>query len=153
MRDQAFTVFVEELRHASSKQIDETVPADFLDVKEKDLAFKDPVTMQGEAYIAGDMLVLHLVIVAYGILPCTICNSPVKVEIKLDNLYHAEPLEQVKSGIFDFRNVVREAILLEAPPFAECDGKCSQRKEIKKYLAKEGKKKSKDDGYHPFADL
>lgn len=153
MRDQAFTILVEELRHVSSKQIDETVSADFLDVQEKELAFRDPVTIRGEAYIAGEMLIVHLVVVTQGILPCSICNSPVKVEIRLGNLYHAEPLEQIKSGKFDFRDVVREAILLEAPPFTECEGKCPQRKEIKKYLAKEGKTKSKDEGYRPFADL
>ena len=51
---------------------------------------------------------------------------------------------------------LREAVLLETPTFAECEGDCPRRKEIAKYLKKPektGPDGKDDEGYHPFADI
>lgn len=151
MADDSFKIYVERLRDGKQVQISEKFSPEFLDVNDEDLTFKKPVNVDGEAYIAGDSLILHLKIGTKGIVPCTICNKPVEVEIDLDDFYHAEPMSELKSGIFDFRDVLREAILLEVPAFTECKGNCPSRKELKKYLKKS--EKSSEEGYHPFADL
>jgi uncharacterized metal-binding protein YceD (DUF177 family) len=153
MRVDAFNIYTEQLRDGQHEQIDEKFPSNFLDVHEETLSFKDPVRVRGEVYLAADDLILHFTISTNGIIPCTICNEPVNVEIKLQNFYHAEPLTEIKSGVYNFRELIREAILLETPAFAECNqGNCRMRKEYKKYL-KDPQPNAEEEGYHPFADL
>lgn len=147
-----FNIYVEQLRNGNHVTIDEEVPPNFLDVNEKELFFTGTVSIQGETYLAGDSLIFHLALIAHGVLPCTICNQPVQKEIDIVNFYHAEPVEELRGGIFNFKEVVREAILLEVPAFAECQGECPKRKELKKYL-KPSEKKAEEEGYHPFKDL
>lgn len=151
MKDIAFKIHIEQLRNGHSNEIDEVFSPSFLDVNEESLSFTDKVHVQGEAYLAGEMLILHFVVVAHGLIPCSICNELVKVEINIPNFYHAEPLADIKGGIFNFGIILREAILLEAPSFAECEGKCPKRKEIKEFLKKDTKEQK--EGYKPFADL
>lgn len=152
MAREDFRIHLERLREGQQIAIEENFSPDFLDVHEKELAFQKPVSINGEAYLAGDALILHLKLLTFATIPCSICNEPVDVKISIDNFYHAEPIENVKGGVFDYREALREAVLLEIPAFVECQGKCPSRKEIKKYLTKPGK--SKEDGsYHPFADL
>lgn len=151
MHENAFDIYVKQLRNGHTQQVDENLTADFLDVKEAELEFVDGVHVTGEAYLAGDSLILKFNLKAHALIPCLICNKPVKVEILIPDFYHMEPLEEIKTGIFNFSEVVREAILLDTPKFAECDGSCPKRKEIGKYLRPQQKKD--EEGYKPFADL
>lgn len=152
-KDDVFTINVDQLRHGEKRDIDETCTHEFLDVHEDELSFNDDVTMQGEAYLAGDSLIIHVALVAHGEIPCNICNRPVAIEIDVPDLYHAEPLEDIKGGTFNYREIVREAILLEVPFFAECNGKCPRRKEIGNYLKTSESATNEEEGYRPFADL
>lgn len=154
--NEAFNIYIERLRGGNTDEINEHFSSDFLDVTDEDLKFTDEVSVEGEAYLAEDELILHFEIAAQGLIPCTICNEPVKVEINLHNFYHAIPIAEIKNGVYNFKDTVREAILLETPPFAECDnGNCRARTEIQKYMAKPQKEDEKDSGdtYHPFANL
>lgn len=152
MSDATFKIHLEQLRDGQTTQINEKVDPEFLDVQDKELVFKKPVAVTGEVYIAGDALVLHLAIVAYATLPCSVCNEPVEEKIVINDLYHPVPLDDIKGGVFNFKDVVREAVLLEVPAFAECkQGKCPKRKELQKYLKDENSKT--DEGFHPFANL
>lgn len=148
----SFKIHLEQLRDGKTAKINEKFEPEFLDVHEKDLEFKKPVEVNGEVYIAGEGLVLHFVIIAYAYLPCSVCNEPVEVEIAVKNFYHVEPLADIKGGIFNFKEVLREAVLLEVPAFAECNsGNCKKRKELKKFLKDQNK--TNEEGYHPFANL
>lgn len=153
--DDQFKIYVEQLRDGHTEKLDETLSPEFLGVNEKELSFVDPVLLSGEAYIAEDMLILNLNVETKAILLCSICNAPVKVDIALLGVYHAEPLEQIKGAIFNFKEVLRELIVLETPSFAECEGICPARKEIAKYLkaSDEDEKSEEDEGYRPFADF
>lgn len=153
MLEEEFRIYVERLRHDKREQIQLEVAPGFLEVNDQFLSFTESVVVKGEAYLANDALVIHLEITAQAVVPCTICNAPVQIEVQIPDFYHVEPLEDIKTGFFDFKQVVREAILLEAPTFAECNnGSCSKRKEMAKYLAHE-KKDEEPNGYHPFANL
>lgn len=155
MTDDSFRIYVEQLRDGHSEVLSESLPPNFMDVHEDDLAFMDPVKMTGEAYLADDMLVLHLKVQTLATMPCRICNETFKQKIELDNFYHAEPIEEIKGRVFDFSEILREAILLETPPVAEChQGKCPKRKTMQQFLKLEGSaKKDDEEGYRPFADL
>lgn len=154
--DDRFKIYIDQLRDGEMENLSEDFSPEFLDVNEQDLKFVDPVNLQGEAYLAEDMLMLHLNIKTACLIPCAICNEPVKVPIEVIGFYHAEPLEEIKGGIFHFQEILRETILLNTPILAECkQGKCPQRGPLEKYLKPESSSNSgeSDDGYRPFADL
>lgn len=146
-----FNIYIDRLYDGHTEELEEEVDPDFLEVKENDLSFSDPLFLKGEAYIADDELILHFSVTTYATLPCSICNELVKAAIQELDFYHAEPLNEIKTGVFNFKELLREVILLDAPAFAECnDGDCPRRKEIEKYLKVEGEG---DDQYRPFANL
>ena len=152
----AFKIFVEQLKDGHTEEIEESFDPSFIDV-DPELTFKDPIEVSGEAYIAEDTLVLRIEVDTKAILPCLICGEPVTVDIKIPSLYHVEPLSNIKTGIFNFQDVLREEVILEAPHFAECnDGNCPKRKGLDKFIKKpnpNGEGNQGGEGYHPFANL
>jgi uncharacterized metal-binding protein YceD (DUF177 family) len=151
--DDAFKIYIEQLREGHTEKLEETFHPDFLDVHAKDLDYQDPVFVTGEAYIAENELILHWNISTKAILPCIICTEPVKIDVKMQGYYHTVPLAEIKGGIFNFKDTLREIIILETPTFAECEGQCPRRKDVSKYLKKESPQGKDDEGYHPFSDL
>jgi uncharacterized metal-binding protein YceD (DUF177 family) len=155
MIDDRFRVFVEQLKQGHTREIEEQFSPDILEVREKDLSFLQPILVKGQAYLADDMLVLHLDIHTVATMHCSVCNEPTDVEIAIKGFYHAVPLIEIKGAIYDFREILREEILLAVPMLVECQGKCPQRKSLEKYFKKESSPEVKEDeeGYRPFADL
>lgn len=156
MSDDHFKIFVEQLREGQEEEIQEEFPPKFLDVHERDLKFSVPVKIAGQAYLADDMLVIHLDIKTMATIPCLICNEPVNIAIEIKGFYHAVPLKEIKGGIYDFSEILRETILLDTPLLAECnDGQCPQRQTLKKYLKEENilGNGTDEEGYKPFAGL
>jgi uncharacterized metal-binding protein YceD (DUF177 family) len=149
--DEKFKIFLEQLKSGRTERIDIACDSAFLGVKEEDLHFEGPVQVTGEAYLADDELILHFDARAKAIIPCSICNEPVEVEAGVNGFYHAEPVAEIKTGSFNYQEILREAILLEVPQFVECEGSCPQRKQVDKYLKKP--KTHDDQGYQPFADI
>lgn len=152
MDSNPFLIYVEQLHRLPEEELSLRVAPDFLDIPDFDLRFIDQVVIQGKAYLADSALVLQLNISTHALIPCRICNEPVRVDIDLENMYHLEPLSELRSGTYDFRNAVREALILEAPTFAECNqGSCPKRKEMAHYMA--GPNKKRDEEQNPFAHL
>lgn len=153
----AFKIYIEQLRDGHTEAIDEAFDPSFLDVNEKEVAFLDPVRVKGNAYLAEGNLVLNFNIATFVILPCVICNDPVKVEVKIENFYHMVPTEEIRTGIYNMEEILRETVLLDIPLIAECEGgKCPHRSEIARYIKpepKSGKNKDEEEGYTPFADF
>ncbi|MBF5059828.1 YceD family protein [Candidatus Neptunochlamydia vexilliferae] len=142
----SFKIYVDRLSNGRTEEIQETLSPDFIDVKEKDLQFHTPVEMEGKAYLAEDHLVIQLKVAAEAIIPCSICNEEVKKKVVVKSFYHTEELENIRGQVYDYGDPLREAILLEVPPYVECEGKCPKREELKNYF-------SKGDDQFPFADL
>ena len=113
--DDASKIFIEQLRDGRTEKIDEQYDPAFLDIHEKELTFEELVVVKGEAYLAENDLILHLEINTFAKLPCPICNEMVKAPIHVHNFYHNEPLESIKSRVFNMMHVLREAVLLETP--------------------------------------
>lgn len=152
--DDAFKIYVEQLRDGHEEKIHETFDPGFLDINEPDLRFDQPVELEGVAYLAEHELVLHWDIKAEAVVSCSICNEPVKVPLHIQNFYYSEPLAEIKSGVYNFKDLLRETILLEVPSFAECEGSCPRRKEYHKYFKEPSSQPSdEEEGYQPFADL
>jgi uncharacterized metal-binding protein YceD (DUF177 family) len=155
--DEAFKIYIDRLKGGTTEKIHEVYSSSFLDVIEPDLKFGPEVTVTGEGYLADDSLILHLDIHAIAQLKCKICNAPVAVDVNISGFYHMEPLAEVKNGVFCFQNVLREAILLETPAFAECNnGQCAERGTMRKYLKNDSDEASttgSEGDYHPFANI
>jgi len=146
-----FKIYVDRLQNGEVEQISERISPDFLELAERDLRFEKDIALGAEAYLAEDTLILHLNIEAIAEMPCAICNRMTNEPIRLKGLYHTVPLASIKSAVYDYRDSLREAILLEVPAVAEChEGSCPERKEIGKYFRSPSKK---EDEYHPFENL
>lgn len=153
--DDVFKIYVEQLRDGREEKLHEKLDPEFLGIDEPDLTFDKPIELDGVAYLAEHELILHWDIKTEALLPCSMCNESVKVPIHIQNFYYSEPLAEIQSGIFNFKDLLRETILIDVPLFAECNGgKCPKRQEYNKYL-KESSNQTQDEeeGYQPFADL
>ena len=146
-------IYIDRLKGGQTQKLDESLPPDFLEIDEEDLLFEDPVSLQGETYLADEHLIIHLNIETTAYLPCSICNDAVQTPIAVKNIYLTVPLSDIKGAIFDISEEVRESILLQTPLFTECNqGKCPERENIKKFL-KPGEESSHNIIHFPFLDL
>lgn len=153
LMDESFKIYADRLKDGHRETIVEQLPPDFLDVQETGLAFPAPIKIEGEAYLADSSLIIHLEITTEAIMPCAICNQATLVKIHISNFYHAQETSEIKGGVFDLKETLRETILLELPTVVECqNGNCPERKEMMKYCSKNEKQQSQDD-HHPFANL
>jgi len=135
--DDTFKIFVKRLREGHEEKIHESLAPDFLDIHEAELVFKAPVLIHGSATVADQSLVLLLSVETEAIMPCAVCNREVIVKISIPHLCHTEDLSEIKGGIFDYKETLREQILLELPYRAECNGgDCPERASLAKYFIK-----------------
>jgi uncharacterized metal-binding protein YceD (DUF177 family) len=151
--EEEFKIYIDQLKDGHSEEIAEKLDPKMMDINEEDLKFTDIISVDGQAYLAGPDMILCLNAHTLATMPCVICNDQVKIPVSLNNLYHSTPVDEIKSGIYNFKEMLRENILLATPLFAEChDGECPEREKLKKFFSTDSKESS-DDGYHPFADL
>ena len=147
-----FKIYIDRLRGGTNQVIDAQLDSSFLDVNEPDLSFPKPVFLNGEAYLTDEHLVIHLKASTQALRPCAICNQHILTEIEVDNFYHTEMIQDIPSAVFDFREVLREALLIEIPLVAECnEGKCPERGTIAPFMS--SKKRKENPTYFPFTDI
>lgn len=132
-----FRIFCYRIKEGQKEQIRESFSPAFLGVAEEELAFLAPVQVQGEAEFVEDTLVLHLHIETEATMPCAICNQKVEVKLEIPDFIHSVERSEIKGDVFDFTEVLREAILLELPYRAECNlNNCPERESISKYISR-----------------
>ena len=142
-----FKIFIDRLKGGQTQKIEETLDPSFLGLDEPELQFKTKVEVKGEAYLTDTHLVLHLKAHTTASMPCAICNEMISVDLRADNFYHTEDLDDIRSAVFDFKDQLREALLVEVPNRVECNlGNCPNREVIKPYLKTE-------ETYFPFAKI
>jgi DUF177 domain-containing protein len=146
-------IVADRLRDGHVEEIDCELPPAFLDLREEEVAFPAPVSVRGSVYSTGDHLIFDYDVVTRVQMPCSVCNQLVETELRVEEGQAIEEICHCLSGIWDCREVVRESILLELPPFVECEkGNCPRRAEIEPYLKKVSDS-DEEQRYHPFADL
>ncbi len=147
-----FKIFIDRLKGGQTHKIDEAVDPLFLAVDEKELGFPSKVDVKGEAYLADDHLIIRLKVKTVALMPCAICNEMIEKELKVDNFYHTQPIEEIPSAIFDFTELLREALLLDLPKYIECNqGNCPERTTIAPFLRPQAR--IEKTTYFPFADM
>ena len=155
MRDESVRIYIERLRDGAEHLIEEIIDPGHLDLSDHELAFKKKIACKGKAYLADTHLIVNLDVQAEAELPCTVCNEAVQNPILLKSFYITKPLDEIPTDVYHFADELREALLLEVPQFAECnEGKCDERENIEKYLAKKPEEPDDDEEVHyPFKDL
>lgn len=147
-----FQILIDRLKGGKIQKIEGKFDPSFLEIDEKDLRFPAPVEVKGEVYLADDELILRLKAKVKALLPCAICNQMVETELKVENMTHAEPVSEITSHVFDFRELLREDLLIELPKVVECNqGKCPERSVVAPYLRPQARVEKTT--YFPFADL
>lgn len=141
-------IYIDRLKSGKTHEIDQKLPAAFMEVEEAELKFECPVAVKGRAYLSGDHLVIDLEAHTKVKLPCAICNKMTVVPIKTGKATYTVAPEEIKSAAYKPDNLVREALLLEVPMLAECQGKCPERELLKPLLEKE-----EHDLCFPFSEL
>lgn len=150
--DDSFKIWIDRLKNGQTQRIAETLDPSFFEIKEEELQFHAPVQVKGEAYITEDELILHLNASTLARMPCAICNKMIDAPLKIENFYHAEPISNIRDAIFDFREALREALLIELPKYIECQGgKCPERSTLLPYMRGENRKDKTT--YFPFSGL
>lgn len=147
-----FKILIDRLKGGHTQKIEEALESTFLGPAESELQFPGKVSVKGEAYLTDDHLIIHLKARTKASMPCAICNEMIQIELKVDNFYHTEPIEEIPSAIFDYSELLREALLIELPRTVECNqGNCSQRATIKPFLRSEAR--ADTTKHFPFADM
>ncbi len=149
----AFILYIDRLKGGTVQKLGMILSPEFFDIHETDLLFQDPVEVSGEAYLAEEELVIHLNASTIARMPCSVCNQMLPLPLAIKNFYHAEPLSSFKSGLFDLREPLREALLIELPKTAECPGGCKERAAIAPFLKKHPEAPGAPEPYFPFSDL
>ena len=128
-------VYIDRLKDGGEEKLSASISTAFLEIEDSELTFDETLSLSGEAYVTDDHLILRFEAKTCAYVPCSICNSPVKIPILLSNFYHAEPIEEIPSAVFDFSEILREDILIQVPLFAECqNGNCPEREHVKNIL-------------------
>ncbi|HAB99332.1 MAG TPA: hypothetical protein DCE71_05875 [Parachlamydiales bacterium] len=147
-----FKIYIDRLRGGANQVIDAQLDPSFLDVNEPDLSFPEPVQLKGDAYLTDEHLIIHLKASTKAIRLCAICNQPTPTEVVVHNFYHTEMIQDIPSAVFDFREVLREALLIEIPLVVECNaGKCPEREAIAPFMS--SKERKENPTYFPFTDI
>lgn len=154
--DDTFIICLERLRDGKSYPLALDATPAMLDIGDDELTFGPSIQVQGSAYLAEDHVVVQVSVQGSAQLACSVCNQPVKIPFKLKNVYMTKPLADTLGGRYNFKEDLREAILLEIPSFVECnEGECPQRVELERYLKPTSLKspKGKENTYFPFGNL
>ena len=130
----AFYIYIDRLGDGEIETLEEEVDPSFLEVTDGNLFFPETIAFHGTAYIAETHLILSLNLSTHYQTYCKICNELIVLPFTLNSLYITEEIENIPNKIFDLRETLRDAILLEIPLYSECVGGCSMRNDLNKYL-------------------
>ncbi|HSX38785.1 MAG TPA: hypothetical protein VLE95_08200 [Chlamydiales bacterium] len=151
---EAFKIWIDRLGNGCVQKIEESFDPSFLEIHEKELQFRSPVEVTGEAYLAEQHLVIHLNARTKASVPCAICNEMFDIELKTGPFYHSEELAVIPEAVFDFSLPLKEALLIELPRYFECcHGKCPERDALAPYLRPPQNREKETKIHFPFADL
>jgi uncharacterized metal-binding protein YceD (DUF177 family) len=143
-----FKVYTDRLKDGHVQKIEGAFDPALLEIDERDLQFHHPISTQAEAYSTDEDLVVRVSASTAATMPCAICNEPVSTPLSCVDFYIAEPLSEMKDGVYDFALALREGLLTQLPHTVECNGSCPGRKTMKQYFRSEEEEKKS-----PFKDI
>lgn len=147
-----FKIYIDRLKGGQTQRIEGSFDQAFLEIEEPELRFPNPIKVSGAAYLTDDHLIINLTASTMAEMPCAVCNEMIQTLIATKDFYHAEPLSDIPSAVFDLSAPLREALLIEVPRTVECNGgKCPSREILQPFMRAE-KRLEKTD-YFPFSNI
>jgi hypothetical protein len=147
MKNNDLHIFIDRLVNEGEFEHSGTLDPAILGLNEQE-CIAGPILYQLKAYLADDHLVVTFDVKSLLKIPCKICNEFTDYDVNCTKQTHLEPLNELKKGFYDASECLTEAILINIPPFYECEGNCPQRASLAPFLKKETKKI-----YSPFDEL
>lgn len=149
MKPGPLSIYVDRLKDDGIEEISEVFDPALLEMEDEDLHFVGNMSLDGRAYLVKTHLILELKFQVEAKMPCAICNEKTTFKIKVDDFSHNQELSTIKTGVWDYAEELRSAILIHVPQFHECnEGHCLHRKNVANFL-----KPSSDETHTPFKDL
>lgn len=147
-----FEIFIDRLKDGEELAIDELLDPSCLDLAEDDeLTASSPIQVQGRVYAASDWVVIDAKVSTSVGMKCAMCNDPFTYAIELPRFFDEKEISTIENGKWDIQKELREAILLEIPFFALCNGdSCHNIAEIQQFIRTE--QASKRGENKPFLD-
>lgn len=151
--DQPFKIHINALQNGHVDKIDLTIDlatTPLLNPEESQgLKPGKELKISGEGYLAQNELILKLKFSFDCYLSCIICNNFFSTKIE-GLIEHILPLSNLRTQIFDYKDLIVENIYLNQPPFAECSqGSCPERENVEKC----SRQKKGQNIYFPFENL
>ena len=155
-RSQGLCIRIEGSTDGEETLFDEQLESDFFDLPTGDeLLPSSPVEVRGTAYRTGEWVVVKGEVKTSMSLPCAMCNEQTVFPVGPFAWETDIPVTEVKNGMLDLTEALREAILLEVPYLVKCGGEvCRNESSVRKYLVSEEHKTDEDGERHqPFRSL
>ena len=149
MKKEEIKIYIDRLANEGEFEQNGLLPASLLELSENDGKASE-IAYKLKAYIADEHLVVTFDASCNLQLPCKICNELTPYQIDCAKQTHLEPLNGLRKGFFEASSCLRDAILLNVPPYCECLGNCPERTHLKKFLKQEHESA---EVYHPFQGL
>ena len=155
-RTQGLCIRIEGSTDGEETLFEEQLALDFLDLPEGDeLVPSSKVEVRGKAYRTGEWIVVEGKVETSMSLPCAICNERTEFPIGPFAWEIDVSATNVKNGMLDLTEELREAILLEVPYLVKCGGEvCRNESSVRQYLVSDEHRTDENDERHqPFRSL
>ena len=134
---ETLTIALGQLFRGGETLLDELLQPDLFEIFEEELRFDLPIQVKGRAYVVDDNLVVHFSAKTKAKMICSVCNEWCEVPLEVEGC-HTTELAKIKGDKWDVGAFIREELLLQVPTYAECESSCPDRKQIAKYLKRDG---------------
>ena len=125
-------IYVQRLRDGQPDPLEEDIPPEVMEIEERELRFEDPIEVRGQCYLADDHLVVEMDLSSRAQMPCAICNEDVAIPLNVEGVRSLIDLDEIKTGVFDASELIREELLLVLPLRIECNDRCPEREKLAK---------------------
>ncbi len=149
MNTENINIFIDRLVNEGQFSQKGELPAALLELTSSDGQAQN-IDYLVNAYITDDHLIINFDVKAKLQLPCKICNELTTFSLECLKQTHLVPLNEIKKGLFEAADLIRQTVLLNIPPYCECEGNCPERAFVNKFLKKEA---AEPETYHPFQGL
>ncbi|WP_213318120.1 hypothetical protein [Chlamydiifrater volucris] len=146
-------IYVYRLKNIGDREaLQYTVAPGVFSEKGLEKVFSCPIQVSGHVErVDEEQLVLSLSIQTEVGASCPFCDKAFSRTVAIDSICHLIEKDQLRDGVFDCSDLIRQEILLESEGLYECEsGGCPDKAGIENFLQK---KEKKFEGNNPFENL
>ncbi|WP_213357477.1 hypothetical protein [Chlamydiifrater phoenicopteri] len=146
-------IYVYRLKNIGDREtLQYTVAPETFAEKGLEQVFSCPVQVSGHVERVDDeQLILSLSLQTEVGVSCPFCDKAFLRPVAIESICHLIEREQLRDGVFDCSDLIRQEILLESEGLYECEPEgCPSKAGVESYLQR---KEEKFGGNNPFENL